>query len=163
MQLTRRQFLAVLVIPVLAVVWTIYRLNARTPDLPPETQENRAATASAPPSMTPPPRREADEPVTSLEVKTDDAGRFQLRNLAPGAYRVTFGEPASRGFTTIDGVAVNDIYGANLLNLRLQSSGAGTLGTDEYQPNKLPRLIRGNVVDANGDPAAGVRVRAERQ
>ena len=161
MQMTRRQLVAVLILPVLAVVWMIYRLSTRTPDLPPETQENIAATA--PPSTTPAPRREADEPVTSLEVKTDDAGRFQLRNLAPGAYRVTFGEPGERSFTTIDGVAINDIYGANLLNLRLQSAGAGTLGTDEYQPNKLPRLIRGNVVDANGAPAAGIRVRAERQ
>ena len=41
--------------------------------------------------------------------------------------------------------------------------GAGTLGADEYQPNKLPGLIRGNLVDATGAPIAGVRVRAERQ
>jgi protocatechuate 3,4-dioxygenase beta subunit len=102
--------------------------------------------------------------VTSAEVTTDDAGRFQLRGLATGAYRVTFGEPADRVYTRLDGVQVNDLYGANLLNLRLQSGGeTGTLGTDEYQPNKLPHVIRGSVVDARGEPVPGIRVRAQRQ
>jgi hypothetical protein len=164
MRWSRRQVVAVLIIPMLAVLWMIYRVATRTPDLPGDAQDAVTATApAASPSTTLPPRREADAPVTTLEVITDEAGRFQLRNLSPGAYRVTFGEPGNRGFTTIDGVAVNDVYGANLMNLRLQLAGDGTLGTDEYQPNKLPRLIRGNVVDGNGAPVVGLRVRAVRR
>ena len=164
MRWNRRQFLTVLIIPTVAVVWIVYRLITRTPDLPPDTENT---TASAPAAMPSPSatlqRREPDEPVTSLEVKTDDEGRFQLRHLATGAYRVTFGDPGDGAFTAIDGVAVNAIYGANLLDLRLQTSSAGALGSDEYQPNKLPGVIRGNVVDATGAPIAGVRVRARRQ
>jgi protocatechuate 3,4-dioxygenase beta subunit len=101
--------------------------------------------------------------VTSAEVTTDAAGRFQFRGLASGAYRVTFGAPTDPDYTRLDGVQVNTVYGANLLDLRLQSSSAGTLGVDEYQPNRLPHVIRGNVVDAGGAPVAGVRVRAQRQ
>jgi hypothetical protein len=98
-----------------------------------------------------------------MEATTDAAGRFQLRGLARGAYRVTFGEPGDRGYTTLDGVQVNDLYGANLLNLRLRAGGDGVLGSDEYQPNRLPGVIRGNVVDANGAPLAGVKVRVEQR
>jgi hypothetical protein len=59
---------------------------------------------------------------------------------------------------------VNDIYGANLLDLQLQpASDSKPLRSDEYQPNRRPHLIRGNVVDGRGSPLAGIQVRAEKQ
>jgi hypothetical protein len=163
---TRRQKAAVSIIPVLAVVWIGMRV-IRSPrpepvDEPAVVTETAAAQPAPSDSTTVPAPRETPPP-TSMETVTDARGRFQLRGLAPGAYRVTFGEPGERSYTTLDGVQVNDLYGANLLNLRLRSGSDGVLGSDEYQPNKLPRVIRGNVVGAKDAPLAGIKVRAERR
>jgi hypothetical protein len=59
---------------------------------------------------------------------------------------------------------VNATYGATLRDLRLDASASSsTLGSEEYQPNRRPHVILGNVVDAGGAAAAGVRVRATLQ
>ena len=117
------------------------------------------AAVPAPAPALPPP----STPVTSAEATTDERGRFQFRGLAAGAYRVTFGDPGDAAFTQIDGVQVNANYGANLVDLRVGSAEpSSTLGS-EYQPNRLPFVIRGNVVDVRGAPIANVRVRAARQ
>jgi hypothetical protein len=133
------------------------RTAAAPADEPPRaTSEPAAPAASASPAEL--------AMVTSAEAITDDKGLFQLRRLAAGSYRVTFGEPADRAFTQLDGVQVNATYGATLHDLELRSSAASaTLGTNEYRPNRRPHIILGNVVSASGAPVSGVRVRATRQ
>ena len=125
--------------------------------------DSASSAANVPPS---PPPRPVQPPalVTQAEDVTDAQGRFELRNLATGAYRVTFGDPTDAAYTRLDGVQVNDVYGANLLDLRMEpASGSAPLAADEYQPNRRPHLIRGNVVDASGSPVAGIQIRARRQ
>jgi hypothetical protein len=129
---------------------------------PPPAPEATERPAETPPIPVPAPRPPA-EPVTQAETTTDERGRFQVRNLAAGAYNVAFGTPGSRGFTQVDGVQVNATYGANLTDLRLESGASETLGSDEYQPNKLPFVIRGNVVNGRGEPVPGVAVRVARR
>lgn len=135
---------------------------ARTPASQSEPARDTGDAGTSPPVVTPSPR--TPEYVTEADDLTDAEGRFELRELATGSYRVTFGEPGDPAYTRLDGVRVNDIYGVNLFNLRLGPSGeSAPLAADEYQPNRLPHLIRGSVVGAGGSPVAGVRVRARRQ
>jgi hypothetical protein len=138
----------------------------QTSDVPAERSpapDSASSAANVPPAPAP---RPVQPPalVTQADDVTDAEGRFELRNLATGAYRVTFGEPTDATYTRLDGVQVNAIYGANLLDLRMEpASGSAPLAADEYQPNRRPHLIRGNVVDVSGSPVAGVQVRARKQ
>jgi hypothetical protein len=110
------------------------------------------------------PAPQRPEYVTESDDTSDAEGRFVLRGLATGSYRVTFGEPADSTYTRIDGVQVNNTFGANLLNLRLGPTGeSAPLAASEYQPNRRPHVIRGSVVDAQGAPLPGIRVRARKQ
>jgi hypothetical protein len=129
-------------------------LDGRAPDA--------GAVGTPEPSRPAPPQRPVY--VTEADDTSDAEGRFELRGLATGSYRVTFGEPADSTYTRIDGVQVNNTYGANLLNLRLGPTGeSAPLAASEYQPNRRPHLIRGSVVDAKGAPLPGIRVRARKQ
>ncbi len=90
-------------------------------------------------------------------VQSNADGRFRFDNVLPGAYRV-FATHAELGTGQIRGVEIRDGEERTGLEIRLQKPSERAEPT---QPEEGAGFtLRGRVVDEEGDPLAGVQVRA---
>src|SRR5437762_4641956 len=116
---------------------TLIKVSAVAPALPQQ------------PAQTPPP-----QPVLIPAVTTDEKGKFQIRDIDPGSYRVA---AARNGFARQE-------YGQRSFN---RSGTILTIRAGQQMQDVSFKLtpaptISGRVVDANGEPQPGITIQALR-